>query len=502
MPSGIEQQTNQSYRQILKASSLIGGASLIKMVIGMVRTKFVAVLLGPAGIGLMGVYTAIIDMVGTVSSMGISTSGVRQIAESHGKAVQDQVARVVRSLRRTVWITGLLGMGLTILASTFLSRISFESTDHAIAIALLGITILLANISAGQSCILQGTRRIADLARVTIIGALAATLISVPCYYFWGKDGIVPGLILTAVANLGTSWWYARKVPINPAIVSWHQTRIEASKMLRLGFPLMLAGLLTVLTGYLIRIVLIRQVGLDGVGIWQAAFNLSALLVNFVLGAMAADYYPRLTAVAHDNTLISRNVNEQTEVALFLAVPGLAATIIFAPIAIAIFYSGRFDAAVDVLRWSVYGIFGRIVSWPLGFIILAKGMGKTFFCSEAFANVFYLAGIWFCVKIWDLPGTGIAFLFLYVVYTAVVYTIGYSISRTRWNRANVGHITTFAAILAVIGLISALVHNPWYQYPVNTLLLAGLSVYCLRRLSRKSGINFNELLSRFCLRET
>jgi PST family polysaccharide transporter len=434
--------------------------------------------------------------------VGISASGVRQIAEAHGKEDQDQVARVVRSLRRTVWITGMLGMGITILASTWLSRISFESGDHAIAIALLGVTILLANISTGQSCILQGTRRIADLARVSIIGALAGTLISVPCYYFWGRDGIVPGLILTAVANLGTAWWYARKVTINPVTVSWNQTRTEATKMLKFGLPLMLAGLLTVLTGYLIRIVLVRQVGLDGVGIWQAAFNLSALLVNFVLGAMAADYYPRLTAVAHDNTLISQKVNEQTEIALLLAVPGLAATIIFAPIAITIFYSGRFDAAVDVLRWSVYGIFGRIVSWPLGFIMLAKGMGKTYFCSETFANGFYLAGIWLCVKIWGLPGTGIAFLFLYVAYTILVYIIGYKISRTRWNRANVFHIVAFTSILAVIGLISALVHNPWYQYPVNTLFLAGLSVYCLGRLSQKSGVNFNQLFSRFYLRKT
>lgn len=491
-----------SYRQILKATSIIGGSSLINMAIGMVRTKFVAILLGPSGVGLIGIYTSITGMVSTVTSMGIGTSGVRQIAEAHGAHDEDCIARTVHTLRRTVWGTGTLGMIMTVLGCVFLSRISFGSSGHSLAIALLGVTILLGNITLGQSCILQGTRRIGDLARVSVIGALSGTILSIPCYYFWGQDGIVPSLILISVATLATSWWYARQIPVKVVAISWRENWADMAELLRLGIPLMLAGLMTALTAYLIRIFLLKEVGIGGVGLWLAAFSLSGVLVNFVLGAMGTDYYPRLTAIAHDNHQMSEAVNDQTEIALLLSVPGLAATIIFAPLAIMIFYSGRFDAAVDILRWSVYGIFGRMVSWPLGFIMLAKGMGGTYFWSEAFANIFYMAAIWACTQLWGLPGTGIAFMLLYVIYTVVVYSIGYSISRVTWTRANWVNIVAFGILLAVVGLVSAFVVHPVYQYLINVVLLVGTSWYCLQKLMRKSGVGLNMVLKKIGMKKT
>ncbi|MFC1516562.1 O-antigen translocase, partial [Thermodesulfobacteriota bacterium] len=396
-----------TYRQILKSTSLIGGSSLINMVIGMVRTKFVAVLLGPAGMGLMGVYTSITSIVNTISTMGIGTSGVRHIAEAYGTGDEDRVAYKVKTCRRIVWVTGVVGMATMILGCFSLSWISFGSSDHALAIALLGVTVLLGNIAVGQSCILQGTRRIGYMAMVSIIAALSGTIIGIPCYYFWGMDGIVPSLVLISAANLATSCWYARQVPVTSVSMSWRKSWEGAADLLRFGIPYMLGTLMTTLTVYLIRIFLIRQVGLGGVGIWMAAFTFSSVLVNFVLNAMGKDYYPRLAAVAHDNQLVSEAVNTQTEIALLLALPGLAATIIFAPLVIEIFYSGKFDASVDILRWSVYGIFGRVVSWPLAIIMLAKGMGKTFFCTETFGNLFYLVAVWSCTTLWGLPGTGV-----------------------------------------------------------------------------------------------
>jgi PST family polysaccharide transporter len=486
--------SSSNYRNILKTTSLIGGSSLINILIGMVRTKFVAILLGPAGIGLMGVYSAITSMVSTISSMGIGSSGVRQIAAAYGAGNQDQIARTVKTLRRTVWLTGLLGTAAMIIGCAFFSHFSFGTYDYALPIALLSITILLSNITVGQSCILQGKRRIPDLAKVSIIGALNGTAISIPCFYFWGEQGIVPSMIVTSLAVLATSWWFARRVAVKTVEMPWRESGAEAAQLLHFGVPLMLSALMTTLCNYLIRVLLIRQIGLDGIGIWQAAFSLSGILVNFVLGAMSTDYYPRLTAVAENNNRVNDEVNAQTEIAMLLAVPGLAATIIFAPLAITIFYSGKFDAAVDILRWSVYGIFGRVISWPLGFVLLAKGMGKAFFCTEVFSDVFYVFAIWFCTCQWGLPGTGIAFLLLYVVYTIVIYIVVYAISRTTWSRINTVHIIIFCILLAIIGIISTFVVNPWRQFPINCLILAGISVYCLRCLSRKSGITLQMLL--------
>lgn len=486
-----------SYRTALKSTSLIGGSSLVNLLIRLVRTKCAAILIGPAGVGLIGIYHSMYGLVGTVVGMGIATSGTRQMAAAHGAGEIKQQALIAETVRRTVWATGSAGLLIMMLGSGWFSRISFGTSAHAVAIAVLGVTVLLENIATGYSCILQGTRRIADLARLAIWGSFSGTLISIPCYYFWGIRGIVPSLVLSSAATTAAARWFVRRVPLERVEATWRESRQQVGALLRFGVPVMLSGFMTILGGYLIRLVLVRRFGLDGVGIWQAAFSLSGILVNFVLSAMGTEYYPRLTAVSSDSRDMTRAVNEQTEIALLLAGPGLAATILFAPLVISIFYSGRFDAAVSILRWSVYGIFGRLITWPLGFIPLAKGRGNLFLGLVVLDNLIYLAAVWLCVGRWGLPGAGIAFMLLYVVYVPLMYGVGRAIADIAWTGSTVVLILALGAMLALIGLVGALANPPVVKLSVNLVLLAALSVFCVRRLSTRSGIQIRTLARKF-----
>src|SRR5262245_22520875 len=88
-----------SYGQILKSSALIGGASTLNIAIGIVRTKAMAVLLGPAGFGLLGVYASIIDLAVSVAGLGVASSGVRQIAVSVASGDNRRIASTATILR-------------------------------------------------------------------------------------------------------------------------------------------------------------------------------------------------------------------------------------------------------------------------------------------------------------------------------------------------------------------------------------------------------------------
>src|SRR4051812_44768703 len=97
----VESVPTGSYNQILKSSALIGGSSLVNILVGILRTKVMALLLGPAGMGLVGVYGSIQNLVQTLASMGINNSGVRQMAEAAGSGQTDRVAKTATILRRT-----------------------------------------------------------------------------------------------------------------------------------------------------------------------------------------------------------------------------------------------------------------------------------------------------------------------------------------------------------------------------------------------------------------
>ena len=150
---------------------------------------------------------------------------------------------------------------------------------------------------------------------------------------------------------------------------------------------------------YAVRIMIVRRVGFDAAGLYQSAWTLGGLYVGFILQAMGADFYPRLTAVIRDRTECNRLVNEQTEVSLLLAGPGMIATLTFAPLVVSLLYSSAFGAAVDVLRWICLGATLQVITWPMGFIIVAEGRQGIFFWSEVAYTVIHLGVAWVLVRI-------------------------------------------------------------------------------------------------------
>jgi len=475
-----------SYTQILKSSSLIGGAQGVNLLLGMVRVKFAAVLIGPLGVGLLGNYTAIQGLIGTIAGLGIQSSGVRDVAAAVGQGGPEAIGRTIITLRRICWLTGLLGMLAMVALAAPLSRWTFGNDEHVLEIALLGVIILFGNVSGGQMALIQGMRRIGDLARLHVVGAMAGTVISIGCYAALGLRGIVPALLLMAVVNLAASWHFARRVPAPEIVVSWRESFRLAGGLVRLGLVFMWSGLVGSLVAYLTRALITQQISLEAVGIFSAAFALSGMFINFVLGAMSADYYPRLTAVASDRAAVNRLVNEQTEIGLLLAVPGLLATLALAPWIIRIFYTGAFLPAADLLQWFILGCLGRVLSWPLGFVMLALGKGQWFFVTETLANVLHLALIGVGLITLGIEGVAIAFFVLYLAHTAGMYGVVRHLTGFAWSAASRRLLLLVLPIVAVT-FVAVRLLPLWPATVFGGVVTAAATVLCLRGLVERIG---------------
>ena len=317
-------------------------------------------LLGTAGYGVMGFYMTISDLVRSIAGMGVNTSGVRQIAEAAGSGEAQRLARTVITLRRVAFYTGALGALLLLIFCRQVSRLTFGDEHHARGVALISLAVFFGDVSAGQAALVQGMRRIADLAKMSVLGAVYGTLFSIPIVYYYyrqgmAEKGVAPSLVCVAAMSILTSWWYARKVKVERVKVTLQETLGEVSALLKLGIVFMSTGLMTFGGAYLIRIYLRHEISLEAVGLYQSAWMLSSLYIGVILQAMGADFFPRLTAVADNNPECNRLVNEQAEVGMLMASPGIIATLTFTPIVISLFFSSKFGPAVDLLRWTCLG---------------------------------------------------------------------------------------------------------------------------------------------------
>jgi PST family polysaccharide transporter len=434
----VSTSVNGSHKQILKSSAMVGGSQVVNVAVGIIRTKAMAVLLGPAGFGLFGLYTSVSNLAQTLADMGIFGSGVRQIAAAVSTGDDARVWQTVVVLRRISIVLGLIGIAVMITFSRQISSLTFGNESHQSAICWLSLGVFFALISSSQGALIQGMRRIADLARMQIFGAISGAISAIVLVYLFRERGVVASIVCVSAMSICVSWWFARKAAAKIrsrtiAKIDFSFVMEEVGALLKLGLAFMVSSLVTLGVAYVVRITLLYKLGMSATGIYQSAWTLGGMYVGFILQAMGADFYPRLTEHAHDNEACNRLVNEQTYVGLLLAAPGVLATLTFAPLVVSLFYSAKFVPAVTVLRWVCLGTMLQVVSWPMGFVIMAKARRGLLILCEVSWGLVSVALAWVCISAWGLAGAGFAFFASYIFHGIMLYTIVSRLSGFRWS---------------------------------------------------------------------
>lgn len=367
------ENNKESYKQIFKSTTIVGGSQIINIAIGIIRNKVIAILLGPAGVGVSGIFQTIIDLVRNGTGLGINFSGVKNVAENNTDP--HRVAKTILILRRWEFGTGLVGMIVIIVLCKFFSNYSFGSDAYTFSIAIMSVTLLITAVSAGQLAILQGLRRIGEMAKANLLGSVLGTVISLPLFWWLGISGVVPSMILTALGALTISWLYARRVITEPVQLSLSQTFTEGLGMAKLGFFIVVNGFVATASLYLIRILIRSHLGLDSVGYFQAVWTISTMYINILLNSMLADYFPRLSVIKDDKIASNKLINEQLEMTLLVGTPMLLLMIAFSSLAISILYSSSFHVAISVLKWQMMASFLLLLVGQWVFFIFQKTKG-------------------------------------------------------------------------------------------------------------------------------
>lgn len=442
--------------------------------------------MGPAGMGIMGLLTSTTGIISSLTNFGLGTSAVKDIAAAFGSGDEKRVGTVITAFRRMVWITGMLGLVITLLLSPWLSQLTFGNHDYTMAFIWLSLTLLFNQLSSGQMVLLQGMRKLKFLATANLSGSTIGLIVTLPLYFFYGIDGIVPGIIGTALVSLLISWYFSGKVKIERVVLSPSQTVVEGKNMLRMGFIISLSSLLSVGAAYVVRIFISRTGGVDQVGLYNAGFAIINTYVGLIFSAMSTDYYPRLSAIAHDNARCKQTINQQAEIALLILAPILIVFLIFINWVVILLYSKQFIAVNGMIYWAALGMFFKACSWAIAFVFLAKGASKLYFWNELIANMllllFNLIGYYFG----GLTGLGISFTIAYLLYLVQVYLIGRIKFAFKFDR---DFILIFGIQfgLAIAGFLTTkYLANP-FNYILGILLIVASGWYSLIELDKRLG---------------
>jgi O-antigen/teichoic acid export membrane protein len=480
-------EDQSSYRQITKATSLFGGVQVFNIIIAIIRSKFIAVLLGPIGMGIAGLLNSTTDLIGGLTELGLGKSAVRDVSSANGTGDKIRIATVVTVLRRWVWVTGTLGVLIMLVLSPWLSQLTFGNRDYTLAFIWISITLLFTQLTSGQLAILQGMRKLQYLAKASLSGSALGLIITIPLYYRFGIKGIVPAIIFTSVISLLLSYYFAKKVKIESVKVSLVSTLAEGKNMLILGFMISLSGLTALGASYIVRIFISKTGSVEQVGLYTAGFAIINTYVGLVFTAMGTDYYPRLSAVAHSNELCKQAINQQAEIALLILAPILMVFLVFIKWVTIILYSNKFIAIDEMIHWAALGMFFKAATWSIGYILLAKGASKIFFWNELFGNIYLLGLNILGYHFLGLTGLGISFMVGFLLYFIQVFVLSKIKYQFSFDSAFI-RIFAFQFLLAISCFIIVKIAGKPYSY-ISGMGLIMISVwYSYKELDKRLGI--------------
>ena len=375
-------------KETLKNTGLVGGSQFITILISLVRTKFIAVLLGPTGVGLVQLLTSTVSLIKSLSSFGLGLSGVRDIAKSFGTGDEQKIGKSIITLKRWSWVTGLMGITLSVVFSKQLSKWTFNSEDYWGEISLLSSTILIANIAAAYGAIIRGARKMEDFAIITILNTLIGSISAVVIYYFYGIKGVVPVLIISGIINLILNIFFSNKIKYPTVKISYKTSFTSGLDMVKLGVFTVVTGFIAQLAFYYVRISINENLGQDYVGYYGLATALSVTYLGMIFTAMSADYFPKISAIQDDDIAINKAIIEQTKILLLLGTPLVVGMFTFSEYIIPILYTKEFILANPLLMWMLLSVFLRLIGFPIGYVFWLRVKVKSLFLRKVFGMLF------------------------------------------------------------------------------------------------------------------
>lgn len=398
----------EAYKGIFKSTFLFAGVQVSNIIVKVVLNKTVAFFLGTEGVGLLGLFQSVINLLKTALGLGISQSAVRDISESKQKNDIARLQLTTSVTKKIVRGTAIIGAIIVILFSKFLSFWTFGSYDYTVAFIGVSVVIFFNIISEGYLSILKGVRDLRGLAKASLFGSLIGVVLTVPLYYLYRIDAIIPSLILSALSSVFFAGVYLKKNNIKNIHSSFSLCITEGREMVKMGLALMYVSFLSFGADYIIRAYIAKESTIDMVGLFQAGATIVTGYFGIIITAMSTDYYPRISAINKDNKKLTTEVNKQSEVGLLLVGPLIVLFVFLMDFFISFLYSKEFLMSIDYINFAIFGVLITICSNAMGMILLAKQRSNVFIYSVSFSRlIIVLLNIYF-FKYFGLKGLGIS----------------------------------------------------------------------------------------------
>ena len=406
---------------IIKVFSLNAMSTFVRMLAGMVSVKIVAVIIGPAGIALLGQLNNFSSIILGMANGGINNGVTKYVAE-----YKDDENRIKEYISNALRITLACSMIVSLLLIIFckqLSQLILLTDEYYYVYIIFGVTIILFTLNGLIMSILNGYKEFKIYVKVSIFGTIAGLIYSIVLVSLWELPGAMINAVTFQSIMLFVTLWMCRNLP-------WMKSECFAKKInwlvikQYLGYSLMTLTILAILPlcQMFLRGYVISELSPTDAGIWEGMNRISNMYLSVITSAFSIYYLPRLSEII--NPVELRNEIIRCYKIIVPMLLGISIIIYFLKrLILIVLFTPEFYPMENLFVWQLTGDIFKMCSWLLSYIMVAKTMVGKFILAEVGFNLLYLLVAFILMNVNGIVGLTQGYLVAYVLYTIVMIII-------------------------------------------------------------------------------
>lgn len=466
------------HKSILKATGIFGFAQVLQMGVQVITTKVVANILGPSGIGLVGMLQNVMQLILTAVGFDLLKVGTREIALNSSEPMKYQ--KITEQLLRIGILVGFLGAMVSIAFAQFWSQFFFDTKAYTPWFYYFSIYFFAWGLTQGRIALLQGLRKVRVYATFQVVQVVMLSVLSILLYYNFGLQSIWMVILAGALVPMILVWFFTREEKL---YWSWNflhlsQTYQNNRSIIHLGLLLSVNAIIGQLCFLGIRSFLQHQDNFALVGYYEVSQALLVKYMGMLFVAMSYDFYPKLTSYITEPKKANKLMEHQIEIAMYLLAPAIAVFYIIGEYLVPCLYSNDFLPALEILQFGWLVLLLKAFTFPVGFYALAKGDKKTFFWQELLGDLGNLIASIVGYTYFGLIGLGLGWVISYLLYGIIIYIILYKKYSFKLNyNVLVKYFMLIFAVLA-LGFLHYWNQSQWLKW----ILMFTIVTFSLRKL--------------------
>jgi O-antigen/teichoic acid export membrane protein len=392
---------------------------ILKIGIGLITSKLLAVFVGPGGMALVGNLRNFMTSLESISTLGFQSGIVKYVAENDKN--KSELQKIIATVFITLLLVVIVLSGLLFFLALFWNNRIFGSNfEFSLVFKILALALPWYAISVFLLAVINGLGKFKKVIWINCIGNIIGLLVSLLLILQFKTLGALLAIIISPALLFFATFYF-----INKEIAFFDTIRLRLfdfriiKNLSSYSLMALVSSVLGPLVFLAIRNNVIETLGINQAGYWETMTRISSYYLLFVSTILSVYFLPRLsTAKSNQETKLIFWSYYKTILPVFII--GVSVIYFLRFFIIKLLFTSDFLPVEDLFFWQLFGDVFKVCSLILGFQFFAKKMTVVFVISELLSlAVLYFSSQYF-IQIFKIEGVVIAQAFDNFLYFGVL----------------------------------------------------------------------------------